>query len=212
MRFNTNKCVTLRCHRSFNPKSFIYHLGGQPLTCVSEHKYLGIILLTSSMSFSSHINNIISKASCVWNLIRRNLSKRLKEIKNISYLSLVLEYSSAVWDPHTATDVLSLEKIQRRTARWVMSDYGQTSSFTSMLSDLQWPTLSDRWRSARLSKLLTIYQHHHYQPTIHYNKSANMLLSQPPLHYSISENQCLQIQLFSMYNQRMEKLNYKHIP
>ena len=57
MRFNTNKCVTLRCHRSFNPRSFIYHLGGQPLTCVNEHKYLGI-LLTSSMSFSSHINNI----------------------------------------------------------------------------------------------------------------------------------------------------------
>ena len=70
------------------------------------------------------------------------------------YISLVcpiLEYSSAVWDPHTATDILSIEKIQRRAARWVTSDYGWTSSVTTMINALQWPTLSNRRKSARLS-------------------------------------------------------------
>ena len=46
-----------------------------------------------------------------------------------------------------------------------MSDYGLTSMSSIALSDLQWPTLSDRRRSARFTKFLTIYQHHHYQPT-----------------------------------------------
>ena len=209
MRFNTNKCVTLRCHRSFNPRSFIYHLGGQPLTCVNEHKYLGI-LLTSSMSFSLHINNIISKASCVLNLIRRNLSKCSKEIKNITCLSLVrpiLEYSSAVWDPHTATDVLSLEKIQRRAARWVMSDYGRTSSVTFMLSDLQWPTLSDRQRSAIFYKIT----HHLSSPPLPtYFTTANQQTRYfHDLHYIIPSVRT-NAQLFSTNNQRMEQFTYEY--
>ena len=88
-----------------------------------------------------------SKASQMLNLLRRNLSKCCKEIKSLAYLSLVhpiLEYSSAVWDPYITTDVLSysMEKIQRQAARWVTSDYAWTSSVTSMLNDLQWPTLS----------------------------------------------------------------------
>ena len=98
------------------------------VTCVSEHEYLGI-LLTSSKSFSSHIiNNIISKVSRVLNLIRRNLAKCSKEIKIIAYLSLVLHpilYSSAVWDPHTPSDVLTLEKYKKAAhGQWVMFDYG----------------------------------------------------------------------------------------
>ena len=156
MRFNSNKCVTLKCHRSLHPRSFIYHLDSQPLACVTEHTYLGI-LLTSTMSFSSHITNMTSKASRMLNLLQQNLSKCSKEIKTIAYLSLVhpiLEYSSAVLDPHTTTDVLSMEKIQRQAARWVTSDYAWTSSVTSMLNDLQWPTLSSRRKSARLLNFL----------------------------------------------------------
>ena len=141
------------------------------------------------MLFSSHINNIISKASCVLNLIRRNLSKCSKEIKNIAYLSLVRPILQDWAHIHadTATDVISLEKIQRRATGWVMSDYGRTSSVTSTLSDLQWTTLSDRRRSA----IKIIYFLQNYSSFIittitsllHYSKSANTLLSPTPLHY-----------------------------
>ena len=115
MRFNINKCATLKCYRLLHPRSFIYHLDSQPLACVTEHTYLGIFL-TSTMSFSSHITNMTSKASQMLTLLRRNLSKCSKEIITIAYLSLVhpiLEHSSALWDPHTTTDILSIEKIQR---------------------------------------------------------------------------------------------------
>ena len=34
-----------------------------------------------------------------------------------------LEYASDVWDPHQTGDIVELEKIQRRAARWVVNDY-----------------------------------------------------------------------------------------
>ena len=87
------------------------YLLGMSCCCISFFStYLGI-LLTSTMSFSS---NMTSKASRMLNLLRQNLSKCSKDIKTIAYLSLVrpiLEYSSVVWDPHSTTDVLYIEKI-----------------------------------------------------------------------------------------------------
>ena len=58
MQFNVNKCVTLRCDRSLQPISFTYYLNGKPFNCVTNHSYLGV-LLSSSLSFSPHINNIV---------------------------------------------------------------------------------------------------------------------------------------------------------
>ena len=122
MRFNINKCVTLKCYRLLHPRTFIYHLDSQPLACVIKHTNLEILLtskLHCNMSFSSHITNTTSKASRMLNLLRRNLCKCSKEIKTIAHLSLVhpiLEYSSIVWDFHSSTDVLYIAKIRRRAA------------------------------------------------------------------------------------------------
>ena len=63
----------------------------------------------------------------MYGILSDEISPNAQKNKNIAYLSLVhpiIEYSSAVWDLHTATDVLSLEKIQRRATQWVMFDYG----------------------------------------------------------------------------------------
>ena len=73
MQFNVDKCVTLRCNRLLQPSSFTYFLDSEPLNCVTEHSYLGV-LLTSSMSFSPHINNIVAKASIAKML---NLSSKI---------------------------------------------------------------------------------------------------------------------------------------
>ena len=118
MRFNVNECVTLRCDRSSQPSSFTYFLDNGPLSCVTKHSYLDV-LLTSSMSFSLHINNIVVKVSEMLNFIQRNLSKCTKDVKSTAYLSLVhpvLEYSSPVWDPYLLADIQSIEKVQRHAA------------------------------------------------------------------------------------------------
>ena len=50
-----------------------------------------------------------------------------------------------VWyGTHTAQNTQKLEAVQRRSACFVMNNYQQTSSVTSMLQTLQWPTLAER--------------------------------------------------------------------
>ena len=53
-----------------------------------------------------------------------------------------------------------LEKIQRRSARFVKGDYRTTSSVTQMLHDLGWRDLSDRRRDLRLALLYKVVTGH----------------------------------------------------
>jgi hypothetical protein len=78
--------------------------------------------------------------------IQRNLSHCPRETKSTCYLTLarpLLECACMVWDPHTAQNTQKLEAAQRRSARFVMNNYQQTSSVTSMLPLGQW--LRFRW-------------------------------------------------------------------
>ena len=62
-----------------------------------------------------------------------------KDLKSTAYTTLVLpqlEYASAVWSPHTATDITKLEAVQCRSARWATRDYQRTPSVTQMIKDL----------------------------------------------------------------------------
>ena len=98
------------------------------------------------MQWSPHINNLAIKASKVLNFIKHNLSNCSSETKASAYLSgllrPIMEYASCVWDPHEIVNTQPLEKVQRRAARWVLSEYGRHSSVTSMLAQLGWPTVA----------------------------------------------------------------------
>ena len=55
-----------------------------------------------------------------------------------------LEYASPIWDPHTKDKISQIEKVQRRAARWITSNYDCRSSVTSMIENLGWRTLEQR--------------------------------------------------------------------
>ena len=118
MCFNISKCVPrLYLHMS-STMSLYLALTNTPI----------LVLLTSNMSFSPHIQKIAAKATRVLNFIKRNLYNCSKEIKSKAYLTLVrpiLEYASPVWDPHLIKDSDQIEKVQRTAARWVTSDAKQ---------------------------------------------------------------------------------------
>ena len=69
-------------------------------------------------------------------------------------------YSSTVWDPqsHTSININCLESVQRHAARICFRNYSRYSSVTSMLSELNLPTLQDRSR-AKLQMMYKIIQH-----------------------------------------------------
>jgi hypothetical protein len=61
-----------------------------------------------------------------------------------------LEYASCVWDPHTQKDKYSVERVQRKAARFCLRNYKPMESVTGMLKDLGWDTLEICRKKARL--------------------------------------------------------------
>ena len=68
-----------------------------------------------------------------------------------------LEYASDVLDPHHVEDIMELEKVQQRTACWVLNDYGRFSSVSTMLGQLSWPTLQSHRKLPRLHTLHKVF-------------------------------------------------------
>ena len=72
MKFNVVKCYIIPFTRSKNHILFDYTMNGVPLQRVDEIRDLGVII-TSSLSWNNHIDNIISKAARISGLIKRTL-------------------------------------------------------------------------------------------------------------------------------------------
>ena len=149
MSFNPDKCEVIRItNKRKNIFDAQYSIHGTSLRTVDEAKYLGVTI-QSNLNWKPHINNISKKANSTLGFLRRNLRKTLKNIKEQAYRTYVrptLEYSSSLWDPHIKDQASLIEMVQRRAARFVMSDYHPLPrhSVSRMLSDLQWKTLSER--------------------------------------------------------------------
>ena len=131
-----------RCSRSPMPILYNYRLNDHVLD-IREYPYLGIIL-HKSLSWSSHISKISTKASQTFNFLQRNLSKCSPPIKASAYLTLVhriMKYATVTWEPYKQNNINALEKNQRRAACWAMNDYGRYSSVSNLLHDLNWQPL-----------------------------------------------------------------------
>ena len=122
MKFNTDKCHTIRFTLKSNSINATYHMGGRPFTLVTEYPYLGLIL-TSKLSWQTHINIISAKANRMLGLIRRNLRGSTS-----LYVSLVrphLGYCCTIWNPyirHSRPYISKVENIQRQAARFVVNN------------------------------------------------------------------------------------------
>ena len=131
MEFNVSKCVHLPITNKTKPSTHKYSLSGQPLSTVSSHSYLGV-KLDSKLTWTNHVTDITSKSSKCLGMIKRTLGPCKPEVKQTAYNMLIrpkLEYSSPIWNPHTFSQVKSLERAQHSAARFVK---------------IGWPTLERR--------------------------------------------------------------------
>jgi hypothetical protein len=77
------------------------------------------------LQWDQHINNITAKANKTLGFLRRNLKIPSIRIKEQAYQTLVrplVEYASTVWNPYTKTEINKIEAVQRRAARYVVSN------------------------------------------------------------------------------------------
>jgi len=80
MNFNPEKCVYMRITCKQNPVLYKYTLNGIFIKEVSSTKYLGVTI-TSGLSWSNHINSIISKVHQVKAFLQRYLKRCPSHLK-----------------------------------------------------------------------------------------------------------------------------------
>ena len=147
MTLNTTKCKFMLVSRKNRPSipSVTMSLYGVPLENVTTFKYLGV-LLSSDLSWSSHIQKTCSKARQLLGLLYRRFYRHSNEqtLRQL-YISLVrphLEYGSSVWSPHLQKDVTMLEKTQHFACKICTKLWD--SNYYELLDRLRVPTLANR--------------------------------------------------------------------
>ena len=149
-----------------------YNGGSQTGSCTSTHK--------NAKPCTSPTNATYTTSA----FLHRNIRTCPRNIKHLAYTTLVrplLEYASIIWDPHTDSNTLKLETVQRRSARRIMHNYNRHASVTTMLQNLDLHTLQQR--------RLAFQNHHAIQ-----NQTPTSQHSNPHLHHtSHSEYSTLQL-------------------
>ena len=161
MNFNVQKCGIHSITRKRTPRIYQYKLLNDEIPRVNEYKYLGVTI-TADLRWNKHCQTIRHKASRTLGLIRRTLSPCSTEVKARAYTALVrpqLEYGSEAWNPYTASNINSLEQVQKSAARFAQGDYRQTTSSSALVSALGWDSLHSR---RLLAQCVLFYKIHHH--------------------------------------------------
>ena len=148
------KCEVLELGRVKRSLSTSYFLNGQKLSVVAKHKHLGVVLSTK-LSWSSHIDDAVAKARKVWGIILRTTRGANVLAKLQLYKSLVaplLEYVSPVWSPYTKKDAQKLELVQRHVTKAILGY--QDMDYETRLRVLGLVSLEER---RRIKDLVTCY-------------------------------------------------------
>ena len=91
--------------------------------------------------------------------------ERSSRCLNTTYIRPIVEYASPVWHPHSKRNTNKIEMVQHRCVRYVTGNFDRTSSVTSLLNCLSWPTLKEIRRQNRLAVMYRIL---HNQVDIHW--------------------------------------------
>ena len=153
MRFQPVKCNIMRLSRKRKNINYDYTLKGTKLEMLDSIKYLGVNI-TNNLHWGKHVEETCNKAFKILGLLKRNLSSCPQKVKMLAYKALIrpiLEYASAVWDPHQQYLQDKLERVQNQAARFIVNNYSQEpGTMTKILEELKLEPLKIRRKQSRL--------------------------------------------------------------
>jgi hypothetical protein len=139
---NIKKCNVMHFgHR--NPKH-VYFLHNAALEATECIRDLGL-MLDSSMSFSNHVQTVVSKAQRLSGLVFRTFRCRRPEVLVPVFKALIrplVECATPLWNPHSVRNITAVECVQRRFTKRIMGM--RYKSYDDRLRCLQLPMLSQR--------------------------------------------------------------------
>jgi hypothetical protein len=158
--FNANKTVYLQVTRKHNPAPKpILRLNGVIINEAETHKHLGLTF-NSSLTWTDHINQLVSKASrCIGLLKRigRDVPRQCLEVLYKSMIRPIMEYADIIFDGSSDASLKRLEDTQRQAALACTSAYKHTRH-VNLLEELGWSPLAIRRKHHRMNQMFKIQQ------------------------------------------------------
>ena len=143
IEFHTSKCQIISITNKGKSVIGDHKIHDNILEQVHCAIYLGINI-DSKLAFNTHVDAIVKKANSTHAFLARNIPRCCRKVMQMAYATYIrptVEYASPVWDPHTKRNTNKIEMFHRRCARYVTGNFARTSSVTSLLNCLSWPTL-----------------------------------------------------------------------
>ncbi|KAJ4426240.1 hypothetical protein ANN_27052 [Periplaneta americana] len=136
-----------------------YQLNGTSVPQVNTFKYLGIYL-SNKLGWEEQVTNTTRKAWKALHFSMRILKKSNRKSKELAYKTLVrpiMEYGAVGWDPYRQNQIDSIEKVQRKAAKYVKMGKGHGEEIVKYLG---WELLKSRRRKTRLTALFKAQMGH----------------------------------------------------
>ena len=137
--------------------------------------------MTGNLCWNEHINQICKKANSTLGLLRRIQSGCDAKVKDTAYRALVrpkLECECCAWNPFTKQNIIQIEMVQRRAARFVLNDYSRFSHVTPMIEHLGWDSLEDRrlfFQTTLFYKILMGHVGISFPPEVHEKNKGHQI-------------------------------------
>jgi len=135
-------------YTSKNISDTTYHIHNNTIAStvpkVDIYKDLGV-LFDSHLTFKDHLEDKINKTYRIIRLIKRNFINVDAKTFTLLYKSLVrphIEYANSVWHPYKKKDIETIEKVQKRATKLVISV--RKSTYKHRLIELNLHTLKYR--------------------------------------------------------------------
>jgi hypothetical protein len=114
LRISLKKCVSMLINAAGHEPNTELKLGDNVIPATGDVKDLGV-LIDNKLTFTAHINHIVTKALARANLISKcfisNDTFTLLCAFNI-YVRLLLEYASCVWSPYSISKIMQIDCVR----------------------------------------------------------------------------------------------------
>ena len=173
MYFNASKYNVMRMLGGIHSERFYHIEGPDPEGSTASKIPLRHPIPWPSI-WRSHIDSVIAKANQKLRFVKCNLWGAPLLSKMTAYYAIVhadMEYATPIWDPYLRMDIDTLEKVQRKAAWWVKSQYSYNVSITSLLTELKWAPLAER---RRITKLCLLHKIHTGAVNLNFKRDFNI--------------------------------------